>query len=200
VTFLDQLRQHTRPHHDSLERDSAAFALATTPRYRAVIAAYYGYIAPIEAQLSDFRLSVDAAFGCRHARTRFLMEDLEALGYGPGAITRVEICPYVPILKSRAAAMGCAYVIEGSAASGRVIGAAVAANLGITPGSGGRFFHGWGDAADRRWREFTAEAEAFAAAAAPGEPEQTIAAAVETFTTFRRWLRHGWEKLDEQRP
>ncbi len=81
-----------------------------------------------------------------------LDEDLAWFAVGPHRKMRKP-----PSLTDGYAALGALYVVEGSALGARVIGRAVSASLGVSPGQGGSFFCGASaDLARTRWQSFCA--------------------------------------------
>ena len=80
------------------------------------------------------------------SRRAYLHHDLRVLGVPPASPARVDG------FTSEAAAWGSIYVMEGSALGGQFI-ARTLARGGVTPATGGAYFHGWGEATAGMWRE-----------------------------------------------
>lgn len=113
--------------------------------YRRVLQVFDGFLAAWEPAVGHALLQRREWL---HARSRrpFLQQDLRALG--AGASVAATIAP----LPSAAAAWGSVYVMEGSALGGTMISRSLAA-AGLTPDCGAAYFHGWGEATGRMWRE-----------------------------------------------
>lgn len=114
---------------------------------------YAGVLQVLDAFLAAWEPAVAAALPARwhewlqvRSRRPFLRSDLDALGLRSQAPARL------PSFQGEAAAWGSIYVMEGSALGGQFIARALA-RTGVAPGSGGAYFHGWGDATGGMWRE-----------------------------------------------
>lgn len=79
-----------------------------------------------------------------------------------------------------AAAFGSLYVIEGSALGGQVITPRLRRDLGLEPGRGASYFHGFGERTGGMWREFRGLA-AQEIGADPARQRQACRAAAQTF-------------------
>src|SRR5690606_27710661 len=84
-------------------------------------------------------------------KTDWILEDLNFF-----CPSRPAIPPnhHTPGIDSSFQAMGALYVIEGSTLGGQMICKMVAKRLGISPGSGFKFFSGYGEDTARMWAEF----------------------------------------------
>ncbi len=182
-----QLREQTRAAHVAAE---LAFALdeRLTGRgtYAALLLALRGFYRPLETALVDVpgwdRLSpvVDVRARCRAAR---LDEDLGRLGWDGGRSARV-MTP--PAFASLAQALGCLYVLEGSALGGQIVARQARRTLGDDVPVG--FFASAGRVAlSADWRTLQAALDAFGAADSAIRPT-VVAAAQETFDALGAWL------------
>lgn len=146
---------------------------------------FLGFWRPLEARLGA--LEGWAAQGIDfEARRRVpaLEADLRALDIAGSGPDRDCIC--LPPTRSMAEGFGCMYVLEGSTLGARVISRQLNASLGITPGSGGRFFHAHGDRTGEMWQVFGAALTRFAASC--DAHERIVAAALATFGALRSWF------------
>jgi len=116
------------------------------------------------------------------SRRPFLEQDLRALGAQPG---EPAVLPPIP---SAAAAWGSVYVMEGSALGGTTISRSLAA-AGLGPERGAAYFHGWGAATGRMWREVRELLEA--ELACPDALAQACDGARQTFDTLSALLERA---------
>ncbi|HEX4340827.1 MAG TPA: biliverdin-producing heme oxygenase [Polyangiaceae bacterium] len=115
--LLLSLREATAPLHERLDRGVMA-ALGTVERYATFLTASLAAVEPLESALAAFTEFPSAG---RAARIR---ADLAALG-----ATGNPVHVSVELPRTRAAAFGCAYVVEGSALGGVVLAGIVATKL-----------------------------------------------------------------------
>ena len=145
------------------------------------LARWYGVTAAARA-LDDVRLpGLEPAAVRREAR---LAADLRGLGCDPRSLP---ICDGLPPLDDVAAALGCAYVLEGAALGGGLVAAALASNP-VGQNWPRAFVTGDGGGRGRRWRAFRRTAEAWADT--PARQDEVVTAAVRTFDACERWFAH----------
>lgn len=137
--------------------------------YRAALCALHAINAPLEARLADYLATryPDFDYAARR-RADALAADIRWLGGEPPPPAWDG-----PAIRNDAELAGCLYVIEGSNLGGQVIYRQVAERLGVTPDSGGRYFHGHGERARELWDDFWH----FAAALCPPDAHGEAAAA-----------------------
>ena len=170
-----RLRAATSDVHARLERRVALLDPGLDlARYRAVLAAFLGFHAPLEPRLAAAPLPP-------LPRAARLEADLAFLGATAGELTRVPRCATLPRFDGPALG-GCLYVIEGAALGGRVVSRALEARLGLGPAGGASFFRGE-----------PCEAERFPAvlawlAALGADADAIVAGARATFVAFDGWL------------
>ena len=183
MSALPALRAATRSHHERIDRLMDVGRMRDPAHYARVLQV-------MEAFVSCWERAVATALPVRwhdwlQARSRraFVQQDLRVLGVPPltGPVK-------VPRLDSPAAAWGSLYVMEGSALGGQVITRTLA-GAGLTPRSGGAYFHGWGDATGGMWREFRTLLET--ELAAPGSLQPACDAARRTFDHLSVLLEHA---------
>lgn len=162
---MDALKTATATHHERLERRvDIEHALRSKDAYRELLERLYGVYRPLEAELAPFAVC--------EAKLPRLETDLLALGTDPATLPHAE---RVPRAGSLGEALGVAYVIEGSALGGALIGSLVRRRLGLTSA----FFAG-GPGIASRWRAFGEVVERHA-------PVSTTAA-IATFEAMEGWL------------
>lgn len=157
---------------------------------------YAGVLQVLDAFLAAWEPAVAAALPppwgeWLRARSRrpFLRRDLRAL-----SVPALDRVPALPPLPSAAAAWGSVYVLEGSALGGQVITRSLA-EAGIHPHNGAAYFHGWGDATGRMWREVRGLLQA--QLGAPGSLAEACQAARQTFDALSNLLE---TELHERTP
>jgi heme oxygenase len=187
--IMARLKAATRPEHDALE---AALGLVggglTRDGYRRMLVQFYGYYRPLESAVQTVSGWGGGGLdlGARR-KTQLIGADLTALGVN--SLEAISLCSALPRVDTPAACFGCLYVMEGATLGGQVVSRHIRATLGVTPESGGRFFHGYGDRTGEMWRAFGAVLVGFAA---DDNTQATIvAAAVATFQTLRHWCEGG---------
>ena len=191
------LRERTEAAHERLHHlpDFAALAAGELTRdgYLSLLGRLYGFHAPmeavLEASLGDERGAL-APEGWR--RADLLIRDLSHFG----ASTRdIENLPVVAVRapESRATAIGCLYVLEGSTLGGRVLARGLDGLLPVGSMDGRRFLRGGTAPNHARWAAVCAEIDDC------GETElnmdEMIAGAHECFATFDLWFRNDVAKL-----
>lgn len=159
----------------------------TEDDYRALLRRFYTLYEPLEARLGTAADWSGAGwdFDARR-KTEWLREDLRALGTSQTELQSWPRATTLPGVEDFGAAVGALYVLEGSTLGGQVISRQFREKLGVTPERGGKFFHGYGDATGRRWREFGQWAEAQGARSEISDT--AVRGARETFGAFAEWM------------
>ena len=180
TSLMLALRNGTAQAHRDLEtRIDTEKQLVDLDRYGRLLQYFHGIYAPLEQQLSfNFPQGVAGIDIAARGKSAWLEKDLEALHL---PVPRTQITQ-LPPLATEAQALGCMYVLEGSTLGGQMIVRMVATQLGLTPETGARFYHGYGPETGAHWKSFAAAAEAAALA-----PEEVIASARATFDAFAHW-------------
>jgi len=189
--LLERLRSETRPHHDAIEAtlDLTSEAL-DRDAYRRTLKRFHGFYRPIEAGLWAVGGWVERGLDITERRKTPLLEaDLRALGVADPE--DLPVCTDLPPHATVATALGCLYVLEGATLGGQVISRCVQKVTGITLDTGGRFFHGYGDRTGPMWQAFRAALVAFAVT--PGDQDEVVSAAKDTFSKLHRWTTAGGE-------
>lgn len=166
---MSTLKAATAAHHERLEqRVDIARALHSRATYRALLERFYGFYRPLE----DVLAPIDVPGLDYTRKLPLIAADLLALDSEPDALP---LAPRVPAVATVGEALGVAYVIEGSALGGALIGSLVRRRLGLSSA----FFAG-GPGLAPRWRAFGDVVERHA-------PVSTTAA-IATFEDMERWL------------
>jgi heme oxygenase len=194
MLFLARLKEATKAQHAAVERSVNLPRLCgSREAYADHLARLYGFYRPVEDVLWGGGVLSSAGLGGDDRRkTPRLAADLFALGVEasglPGA--GAEALPVGPT-SPPAELFGCLYVLEGATLGGRVITRVVRERLGVGPGCGGAFFHGYGEATDAMWGAFRAVLARFAST---GERQDAVVrAARATFDAMDAWLAVGQE-------
>lgn len=186
VTTMHRLRAETRAAHERLEESIDLTALTATPdHYRALISRFYGFHAAIEPTL---RVALAGIYDPIE-RAPLLARDLKVLGVSGACLEVIPICEALPDHADPARAFGVAYVLEGSALGGQIVGRIVRDRLGYDREHGVAFFLGEGRHIGEDWRAFGQACDAYFAT--HGGQDKAIEAADETFAAMGGWLRAG---------
>ncbi len=155
-TALTELRLTTRVEHDRIDAILRLTEPMPMARYAAIMSGF-------DAFLRTWEPRVQAALPPRlqhwfRARRRggFATADVEwlrAVAGEPPVKTVAGLAGTLP-LADLAEVLGSIYVIEGSALGGRVIAPHLKTSLGIGPGHGASYFHGFGGQTGVMWSNF----------------------------------------------
>ncbi len=184
--ILSRLRAETRAEHDAIEAvlDLTGDGL-TRDGYRRILERFYGFYAPLEPAIWAVVGWPDRGLDLNARQKGPLLEaDLRTLG--GDAPTALPLCSELPLLVTPTNCFGCLYVLEGSTLGGQLISRHVQHVLGLTPETGGRFFHGYGDKTGEMWQSFRAALTGFVVS--PTDQDVAVAAAKDTFQKLHRWI------------
>lgn len=190
-TLLSLLRDATAEAHRRLEETVDISQTARSARrYRRLLEDFLGFHAAAQEKLEAPPDLPRAGYApAERRKTAWLEADLKALGLSAEEVRALPLCRDLPDLPDAAAAMGCAYVVEGSTLGGRHI-AAFLDKSGVIPREARRFFQGYGEETGTKWREFCAALETVEKA----DHDRAARAAVETFAAMERWLSRPRER------
>lgn len=184
MSILERLKTETLSWHQQVEqRVDVMHRLQNVRDYRELLIAFYGFYAPLEAELAkvDWQsLGIDWA---ERRKIHWLVRDLQLLGANVAEIAR---CEQLPSINEDAQALGCLYVLEGATLGGQYIGKQLALQLQLTPESGAAFFHSYGQRRGEMWNSFREVVVKNATTA--GRKDQIVQAATETFQSLDAWL------------
>jgi heme oxygenase (biliverdin-IX-beta and delta-forming) len=196
--ILSRLRIETRGEHEAVEQVLDLMSASLThDGYRQRLEQFYGFYAPLEKALKDsiahqhhtsgepnILRGTRSALSFRLNKTALLQHDLHHLGV---VTQNIPLCRELPPLEAQAEVLGCIYVMEGATLGGQMITRHVLATLGITPETGGRFFHGYGDDTGKMWQGMR---QLLVSGASDTRTENIIVAtAITSFACLRRWCQ-----------
>ena len=190
--LLTRLRAKTGSAHQAIEQalDLTDPSL-TLIRYLHRIKQFYSFYKPLENRLLELSSEISPWLDIRNRqKTAFLEADLQSINQAinqetPNTGEPLTLCTALPQLNNSAECFGCLYVLEGATLGGVIISKHIRDTLGVTPETGGLFFHGYGQRTGEMWREFRAAMSAFDAQT--HQQDQVIVAARATFDTLRHW-------------
>jgi heme oxygenase len=190
--ILKRLKLATSASHTALE-DQLPLMRADLSRedYRRFVGRFFGFYAPLEAQLMASPHWKSLAFDyADRQKTPRLTQDLLALGSSARALASTPRCTDLPACNTPEQLLGCLYVIEGATLGGRVITRHLQNQLGVTPESGGAFFDGYGAQTGVRWKAFCTMLSTHAGDhdAHASRHAAIVAGANHTFETLTHWL------------
>ena len=183
--IVDRLRDATRDLHTATE-EVAAVTEGGRERYVWFVARQYGFTAPLEPRLAA--APGIAAVGLdleRRRRAHLFAADLLHLGLHPAQLPR---CTALPRVDSAARALGALYVLEGSTLGGAFLLAHLGRTLGVAPGAGASGLAPYGHSLREMWVAFADALDGFVREA-PGEQDEVVDAARETFARMLDWMR-----------
>ena len=183
ASVLAALKRETRAAHEAIERvvDVPA-SFSCQHRYRELLGRFYGFHAAWEEQAEA--AIADPAFCRPRRKLPLLVRDLVALGLGD-RVGSLPICPSVAPMRTRAAAIGSMYVLEGSTLGGTLLAKAAERRLGLSAAAGCAYFRSYGPNVGPMWKSFCLYAEG---AVAPSEHEAAVDSALSTFASLQGWL------------
>jgi len=153
---LAELRLSTRAEHDRIEQVLRLAEPMTLERYGAIVCGFDAFLGVWEPRIhAALPQRLQGWFRSRR-RGGFASADVEWLrsvaGIAPVAMsaTMASALPLVEL----ADVLGSLYVIEGSALGGRVIAPHLKTTLGLEPGRGASYFHGFGGETGVMWANF----------------------------------------------
>lgn len=186
LAIAQRLRTETRAEHERVEAivDLLRPDL-TLERYRQWLAAFAGFVAPMEERLEPTLRGLVPDWDRRRKAER-LERDLVATSHPSGGSGSPR-CGALPALDNPSLALGATYVLEGSTLGGQVIAEHVERVLGLGPDTGCSYFRGYGAETAAMWRSFR---EVLAAHGGEGRPAEDamVAGACETFRLLGDWL------------
>jgi heme oxygenase len=184
AAILQRLKSSTADVHERVERQLQIFAPEfDMPAYVSLLARFYGFWAPVEAELRKVAGLHDPelAFESR-LKSHLLQADLRWFGFDP---VLAPLCSALPAVQTFASGLGCLYVLEGSTLGSKFIAGHIAAKFGVGFGSGASFFNAYGPAVGERWSEF----RRFVTSRTEVEHEdEVLRAARTTFETLHDWI------------
>lgn len=184
VSLLAHLRRSTSQAHAGIEQAMGIEQVVSSQTaYAELIRRMLGFYEPLEAALAT---QLDARVLSGREKIPWLRADLHALGVSDGEIAMLPRCSDLPSIGSKAAAYGCAYVVEGSTLGGRQISKTLEGSA--VPANARAFFAGYGAETGARWGEFCRELDEFGSRHGAEAADEAVRAALETFATMQNWI------------
>ena len=153
VTPMQRLKAATNAQHIALEQTVNLEQLSSSlPAYRALLRRFYGFYAPIEAQLATLPWSTVDFDITGRGKSALLAADLCWLGDSPTVVADLPRCPALPTLADIPQALGFLYVSEGATLGGQEIMRQLQKHLPISRRAGGQFYNSYGAAAGPMWQ------------------------------------------------
>lgn len=154
--LLSELRRATGARHDEIESLLRLTEPMSAARYANVVRGFREFLAEWEPRVHDALPGRLRGWYEARRRAPFAAEDLEHLGLLAPSMTAAPAREAVRALPLRSVpeVFGSLYVIEGSALGGQVITPMLQRHLGLTPGQGASYFHGFGERTGAMWRDF----------------------------------------------
>ncbi|WP_298707752.1 biliverdin-producing heme oxygenase [Chitinophaga sp.] len=173
------LKRYTHTEHLALEKllVRSMKQIRSKEAYIRLLGLFYYYYHALETAMAPW-LDIPDAPARRKAAS--ILEDIAAMG---GTLTATDLRPAVPPISGRAAALGAAYVLEGSTLGGIIIAGMISSQLQMQAGKGFSFFNGYGASTGEMWKKFREYLDNL------GEDDRQPAAeaAKNTFLTFKDW-------------
>jgi heme oxygenase (biliverdin-IX-beta and delta-forming) len=184
--LLSRLKDETAASHTRLE-NALDLMRADWSRneYVALLEAFYGYVAPWEAEVAVRLHGAHAAFFESRCRAVLLARDIEWLTGDPARFVSIARTPELPPLEGIGQLFGSLYVMEGSTLGGRFIAPHVARVLELVPGEGNAYFEGYGARTGSMWNGFR---ETAASSVPADQFDAAVASATATFEGLHAWL------------
>lgn len=182
--LIDALRAATREIHHQLEDGlQIETRLADRGRYLTLLTGFLGIHEPLEARLAQCRELGHLGYHmAERTKIAALRRDLVALGLSAQDISALPRFQ-APAFPSAGAALGAAYVLEGSTLGGQSITRLITGGGHALPAE---FFNVYGPQTRGRWMEFLDCLVSYQKAG--GDPAPVTASARETFQVFAQWL------------
>jgi heme oxygenase len=189
--ILTELKNQTRPQHDSVEGNPFGKAMMagtmSLEQYKEFLQKFYGFHLSLEQALADFNWSEVGIDFDERRKIAFLEQDLRALGLTDADIALLPKADDLPPMKSIEEAVGVMYVMEGSTLGGQIQARQVQKMFGFGAENGAAYFSSYGANVGVMWKAYS-EAIVRAASDNAAKEAMIIASAKETFAALERWL------------
>jgi heme oxygenase (biliverdin-IX-beta and delta-forming) len=174
--FSDELKQDTMSAHQALEKKLVRRIkkIASIADYVQLLVLMHGFYAPLGLKTKPFVKG-------RHAEN--IIDDLEY--FNASLVPEIAATDELPRINSYHAALGAAYVTEGSTLGGIIIAGMISKKLNISTDHGFSFFYAHKDKTTENWEHFKSVLNGDFS---ESEKEEIKKAAVATFSTFDNWI------------
>ena len=185
-----QLKRATADVHRRLETELGLLDPdLSLDRYRRILESFFGFYAPVEADMARLASAGLAVGFPMRARTGLIESDLRSIGLSRRELAALPRCAEPPRLSSRAQLAGCLYVVEGACLGGQYIAPVLRERLGLDESRGASFFVGDADGTRARWSLFLGWLEELVQGGA--KTGEIVASARATFRALARWVEEG---------
>lgn len=150
--------------------------------YIRILSGFYGFIKPLENQLSPYLTEGWLPDFQNRRKSKLLLQDIQALGHEFSG----EICRTLPSINSVYTAAGALYVLEGSTLGGQIISKILQKKLAFPDGEGLHYFNGYGNETHSRWETFTTALNSLNLTET--EQDTLVQSANDTFKAFGTYL------------
>lgn len=186
----DTLKTETASHHDAIENAKRFSRLGSEdfskPEYIQLLEKFYGYYRPLENAFRQHPDMMDALHFEQRFKRPLLEQDLRYFGHDDASLAKLPDCQDLPPTQSRAEAIGCIYVMEGSTHGAQFIARRLREQLKLDDGNGLRFYEGYGKDTHTQWKAFkTYMDKQFDK---DSEGNAIVSAASKTFESLHRWM------------
>jgi heme oxygenase len=148
--------------------------------YGAILRTFYGFFFPLQQQIAQYIQPNDLPDISERRHAALILDDLAALHL---PATGIQLCTELPLVNSKAGALGALYVLEGSTLGGRMISRMLLKHPALAlDDSQVRFFNGYGEETGPKWKSFVAVLNR------ETDVNTMVAAANHTFTLFSNWI------------
>jgi heme oxygenase (biliverdin-IX-beta and delta-forming) len=156
--IIQKLKKETSYLHNKLESNRLLNKLTKSDiskeEYSKIILKFSSFFTPLEIKIFSFIEIFDIIPDIKQRRkSSLLSNDIQALKNGLSNLEDVQK-PKLPEIISWEHAVGCFYVMEGSALGGRVIYKNINKNLNLSNVNGASFFYGYGEDTGLMWKKF----------------------------------------------
>jgi heme oxygenase len=181
--FSEELKEQTKPAHQSLEKIIIRHikAVQLPGDYEVLLQLFYSYYQPLEQVLDTFLDNDIVPHYSYRRKADSILHDIKQIA--PDGRVK-NLCSHLPAVNNIADALGALYVLEGSNLGGAVIAKMLSGQAGI-PGHQLSFFTGYADKRMEMWKEFIAGLNMYAEKNGTGDA--VIQAAKQTFEKFEQW-------------
>ena len=184
MAIIDRLLGETHDLDVQTGEEARAVLAGSEDTYRQWLARTYGFVAPLEAALSDVSELSDFVDSRRFRKHELLRRDLEALSaHAYGLAT----CTKMPVFEGVQDALGWAFVIERAALGHNVLFRGLATSLPREAAFASSYLKCYFGAIGEMWRGFVESLEL--ASAQPHHAERLIAAAKRAVDCYCEWSR-----------
>jgi heme oxygenase len=189
--ILTELKNQTRPQHDSVEGNPFGKAMMSgtmsREQYKEFLQKFYGFHLVLEQAMSGFDWSSLGIDFDERRKISLLEQDLRVLGMTGGDIALLPKVEELPPMNTLEEAVGVMYVMEGSTLGGQIQARQVQKMFGFTAEEGAAYFSSYGANVGAMWK-MCCEAIVRAANDDAAKEAMIIASAKATFAALERWL------------